>query len=407
MKQSTEMTVRGRIIHWLACILVSAAACTTTGDNNQALRARVERVIGGLHVRQSAAESVPAESWNLEARMSHHRVPAVSIAVIHEGEIQWARAYGRAVKGGKESASERTLFQAASISKALTAFATLRVVDQFLLDLNTPVNRYLRNWKLPASDAGSPDSVTAALVMAHMAGLSGFNFPGYSPGSPIPTLTQILDGVAPANTPPVRIAQPPGSTWTYSNGGYLVLQKVLQDATGEGFPSLMNTLILEPLGMKHSTFQQPLPAELEGSAAVGHHEDGEPLPGRWRIHPELAAAGLWTTASDLARFALAVHAAANQLPGALLSADSAAALTTQRFINFSLGLLVRRNGDNIWFTHNGGTEGYRALMYAYLTASEGAVVMMNADTGLALASEIINAVALEYGWPGFIPEEFW
>ena len=407
MKQGTEMTVRGRIMHWLACIMVSAAACTTTGDNNQALQARVERVIGGLHVRQSAAESVPAERWKLEARMSHYRVPAVSIAVIHEGEIQWARAYGRAVNGGKETVSERTLFQAASISKALTAFATLRVVDQGLLDLNTPVNRYLRTWKLPESEAGSNDSVTAALVMSHMAGLIGFNFPGYAPGSPIPTLTQILDGVAPANTPPVRIAQPPGSTWTYSNGGYLVLQKVLQDATGEGFPSLMNTLILEPLGMKHSTFHQPLPAELETSAAVGHHEDGEPLPDRWRIHPELAAAGLWTTASDLARFALAVHAAANQLPGALLSAESAAALTTQRFINFSLGLLVRRNGDNVWFTHNGGTEGYRALMYAYLTASEGAVVMMNADTGLALASEIINAVALEYGWPGFIPEEFW
>lgn len=406
-RRDTEMTVRSGIVRWLACITISAATCTTTGDSNQALQARIGRVIGGLHVRQSAGELVPAERWKLEARMSHYRVPAVSIAVIHDGKIQWARAYGMAVQGGNKTVSDKTLFQAASISKALTAFAILRVVDQGLLDLNAPVNRYLRTWKLPESDAGSSDSVTTALVMAHMAGLSRFNFPGYAPGSPIPTLTQILDGVAPANTPPVRIAQPPGSTWTYSNGGYLVLQKVLQDATGEGFPSLMNTLVLEPLGMRHSTFQQPLPAALETSAAVGHHEDGEPLPGRWRIHPEFAAAGLWTTASDLARFALAVHTAANQLPGALLSAESAAALTTQRFINFSLGLLVRRNGDNIWFTHNGGNEGYRALMYAYLTAAEGAVVMMNADTGLALASEIINAVALEYGWPGFIPEEFW
>jgi len=400
------MNVRARVIHSFVWGLLAVAACSTTSDSDPALEARIESVVSGLHVRQSVG-SVPAEKWTLEERMAHYRAPAVSIAVIHDGRIEWAGGYGRAVAGESQTISDQTLFQAASISKALTAFATLRVVDEGLLTLDAPANRYLRSWRLPDSEAGSSDSVTVALLLGHMAGLNVPGFPGYEPRVALPTSTQILDGAAPANTPPIRIVRPPGSTWAYSGGGYLVLQQVIQDVTGQDFSTLMDSLVLTPLGMEHSTFQQPLPANLESRAAVGHGNDGKPLPGRWRIQPELAAAGLWTTASDLARFALAVHAAANQSPEALLSASSAAALTTQRFINFSLGLLIRRNGEHVWFTHNGGNEGYRCLMYAYLTSGEGAVVMTNADAGMALASEIINSIALEYGWPGFIPEEFW
>ncbi len=398
------MKVSASVIRSMVWGSLAVSACSTTGDSDPALEARIERVVSGLHVRQSV-ESVAAEKWTLEQRMAHYGVPAVSIAVIHDGGIQWARAYGRAVAGESQTVSDQTLFQAASISKALTAFATLRVVDQGLLALDTPVNRYLQSWRLPESDAGSSDSVTLARLLAHMAGLNMPGFPGYKPGDAIPTPTQILDGTGPANTPPIRIVQPPGSTWAYSGGGYFVLQQVLQDVTGQDFPRLMDSLVLTPLGMEHSTFRQPLPANLETHAAVGHGDDGQAPAGRWHVYPELAAAGLWTTASNLARFALAVHAAATRSPQALLSTQSAAALTTPQFGSFSLGLLVRRNGEHVWFTHNGGNEGYRALMYAYLTTAEGAVVMTNSDAGMALASEIINSIALEYGWPGFIPEE--
>lgn len=401
------MALREKLIRWTVLSLLAVAGCWTADDRNLALDARIERVVRGLHVRKSAGESAPALTWTLQERMAHHGVPAVSIAVIHEGRIQWSRATGTVLAGQGQAVSGETLFQAASITKALTAFATLRVVDQGLVALEAPVNRYLRSWRLPDGDSGPSESVTVEIVIAHMAGLSGFNFPGYAPGAAIPTLTQILDGAPPANTPAVRIVQPPGSAWAYSNGGYLVLQQMLQDVTGRAFPDLMDSLVLGPIGMEHSTFEQPLPASLEVHAAAGHHEDGEPLPGRWRIQPELGAAGLWTTASDLARFALAVNAAANQSPDSLLSAGSAAALTTQRFINFSLGLLVRRNGGHAWFTHNGGNEGYRCLMYGYLTAGEGAVIMTNGEAGLALAGEIINSIAYEYGWPAFLPEEFW
>ena len=397
------MKVSASVIISMVWGSLAVAACQTSSDSDLALEARIERVVSGLHVRQSVESA--AEKWTLEPRMAHYGVPGVSIAVIHDSRIQWTRAYGTAVTGGSQTVSDQTLFQAASISKALTAFATLRVADQGLLALDTPINRYLRSWRLPETDAGSSDSVTIARLLAHMAGLNVPGFPGYAPRAAIPTLTQILEGAAPANTPAIRIVQPPGSTWAYSGGGYLVLQQVLQDVTGHGFPKLMDSLVLTPLGMEHSTFQQPLPANLEGRAAVGHGDGGEVLPSRWHIYPELAAAGLWTTASDLARFALGVQSAAHRSPKALLSTQSATALTTPQFGSFSLGLLVRRNGEHGWFTHNGGNEGYRALMYVYLTTAEGAVVMTNSDAGMALAREIINSIALEYGWPGFVPEE--
>lgn len=397
------MKVRTRVIRSMFWCLLAVATCSTTSSSDPALEARIKRVVSGLHVRQSV-ESLPEEKWRLEERMAHYGVPAVSIAVIHDGRIQWARAYGRAVAGESQTVSEQTLFQAASISKPLTAFAVLRVADQGLLALDAPVNRYLRSWRLPESDAGSSESVTVARLLAHMGGLNMPGFPGYKSGVAIPTLTEILDGTGPANTPPIRIVEPPGSKWAYSGGGYLVLQQVLNDVSGQDFPRLMDSLVLTPLGMAHSTFRQPLPTNLETRGAVGHGSDGEALPGRWHVYPELAAAGLWTTASDLARFALAVQAAATASRQALLSTQSAAALTTPQFGSFSLGLLLRRNGEHVWFTHNGGNEGYRALMYAYLTTAEGAVVMTNSEAGMALADEVINSVALEYGWPGFIPE---
>ncbi len=165
---------------------LAVAGCSTTNDTDLALQARIERVVSRLHVRQSV-ESVAAEKWTLEQRMARYGVPAVSIAVIHDGRIQWTRAYGAAVTGRNQTVSGQTLFQAASISKALTAFAALRVADQGLLALDTPINRYLRSWRLPESDAGSSDSVTVARSLAHMAGLNVPGFPGYAPGAAIPT----------------------------------------------------------------------------------------------------------------------------------------------------------------------------------------------------------------------------
>lgn len=386
----------------IAALSASLLSACSLGQGDP--RPRIERILAGLHTRTSI-DAVPDTSWTLRERMAHYRVPAVSIAVIHDGEIAWARGYESPAAGELREISDQTLFQAASISKMLTAFATMRVVDEERLALDAPVNRYLHSWTLPDGDAGAADSVTAARLLGHMAGINVPGFPGYAPTGAIPTLQEVLDGAEPANTPPVRITGAPGSSWNYSGGGYLVMQQVLEDVTGDDFASLMDRLVLQPLGMTRSTFRQPLPASLVREAATGHGSDGMELPGRWHIYPEQAVAGLWTTATDLARFILAVQAAATGSPRSLLSDSTAAALTVPRFIGaFSLGLLIRGNGERSWCTFNGGNYGYRALLYGYLTTGEGAVVMTNGDNGLDLANEIINSIALEYRWPGFVPE---
>lgn len=351
------------------------------------------------------AQSFPHRQWTLEQRMAHHRVPAVSIAVIHDGEILSTCAMGRAAAQDDRFIDEDTRFQAASLSKVLTAFATLRLVDRGTLSLDRPVNQYLRTWKLPDTDAATSDSVTLGRLLSHRAGLNLFGFPGYPPDAAVPSLIQILDGEAPANTAPIRIVAPPGENWAYSGGGYLVLQQVLQDVVGQDFATLMDELVLTPIGMDQSSFRQLLPENPGIKIADGHYGDGTAVAGRWHIYPELAAAGLWTTATDLARFALAIQAAAKGGPKTLLTSESAVALTMPQSGGFSHGLFIRRNGEQAWFTHSGANEGFRALMYAYLTAGEGAVVMTNSDNGMDLAHEIIAGIAHRYRWPGFIPEQ--
>jgi CubicO group peptidase (beta-lactamase class C family) len=394
----------------IALLITSLAACHVRVVRETPTETRIQRVLAGLYTRRSIDET-PAETWALAERMASHRVPAVSVAVIHDGRIEWARAYGRTGPSGAQAATPETLFQAASISKPLTAFAVLRAADRGLLSIDSPANRYLRTWHLPDSPQGRSESVTVALLMGHMSGLDVASSPGYSQSSALPTLTQILDGVAPATSPPIRIVSPPGSKWMYSGGGYDVLQQILTDVFGRSFPDLMTDLVLAPTGMTHSTFEQPLDVSLQPNAAVGYREDGRTVAGGWRVYPELAAAGLWTTASDLARFAMAVQSAANRRPGALLSSSSAAALTVPRFGGSpryggsSLGLIIRHNAGQSWFTFNGGNAGYRAVMYAYLNAGEGAVVMTNSDAGMALADEVINSIAREYNWPAFVPED--
>jgi CubicO group peptidase (beta-lactamase class C family) len=237
-----------------------------------------------------------------------------------------------------------------------------------------------------------------------MAGMNVSGFPGYAHGKELPTLRQVLDGASPANTAPIRNKQQPGKGWKYSGGGYTVVQQFLMDVYGDSFQELMDRLILKPASMEDSTFEQPLPRNLWQSAAVGHHVTGVPIKGNWHTYPELAAAGLWTTPSDLARFALAVQHSAREVPDNVLPRKAANLLLTPQYGSFSLGLAIRGRGQARWFYHNGANAGFRCLMYGYLDAGEGAVVMTNSDNGMELAQEIVNAIAEVYDWPGFVPE---
>jgi CubicO group peptidase (beta-lactamase class C family) len=352
--------------------------------------------------------------WTLAERMRHYQVPGVSIALVQDGRIAWARGYGVLDVATKAPVTPQTLFQAASLSKPVTAMAVLRLADQGRLSLTAPVNSQLKSWRLP--DGPFTNGVTLGRILSHTAGLSVGGFTGYPPGAVLPTLVETLNGRPPANNKPVRVDVEPGTSFHYSGGGYEVLQQLLVDVTGTPFAALMQAAVLGPAGMESSFFQQPPGAELAARAASGYTVDGAALPGKWHVYPELAAAGLWTTPSDLARFILAVQQSQAGTPGALLSKDMAARMLTAATapaagdlglpVGNGMGLFVEHRGrgtfDHVSMEGATGSDGFRALLVASIAGGYGLVVMTNGDGGSKLAEEILRGAAEVYGWKALV-----
>lgn len=245
---------------------------------------------------------------------------------------------------------------------------------------------------MPENEFTKQEKVTLRRLLSHSGGLTVHGFPGYAAGAPVPDLTQILDGVRPANTVPIRVDVVPGSLWRYSGGGYTVMQQLLLDVTRRPFPDLMKQTVLLPLGMTDSTYEQPLPESLRAQAASGHAADGKVVEGRYHTYPELAAAGLWTTASDLARFAIALEQAMAGGSKVLSQATVREMLTLQTGL-YGLGLSLAGTDRAAHFSHGGSNAGFQCQMVAYVETGQGAVVMTNSDRGGALAQEILRAIA--------------
>jgi CubicO group peptidase (beta-lactamase class C family) len=355
--------------------------------------ARVER---GLRTPVVLAGAPPA-THALADEMRRLHVPGVSIAVIRDGKIAWARGFGVAWEGGPAITPD-TLFQAASISKPVTAMAALRLAERGRFDLDAGIDTQLTTWKLPSEGA----RVTARQLLSHTAATTVSGFPGYAAAKPVPTLRQVLDGAAPANTQPVRLDGTPGAAWRYSGGGYSIIQQALVDRSGKSFDALMTETVLAPAGMRASTFAQPLPLRLRARAALPHDGNGLPVAGGPYTYPELAAAGLWTTPSDLARFALDLQRSLAGSRG-VLSPAMARAMLTPVMNGFGLGLKVDGEDAALSFSHGGSNMGYQNTLFAYAGRGDGAVVMTNGANGAELAEAVLHALADEYRWPSRRP----
>ena len=338
----------------------------------------------------------------LTDRMAALHVPGVSIAVIHDGKIEWARGYGVVSVGGAPVTPE-TLFQAASISKPVTAMAVLHLVQTGKLNLDTDVNQYLRLWRVPANDFSRQTKITLRELLSHTAGMTVHGFPGYASDAPLPTLLQILDGAKPANSPAIRVDIAPGSEWRYSGGGFVVTQELLLEVTGKPFPAFMKETVLGPAGMARSTYEQPLPKSRLGEAAVPYHSNGQPTPGGPHVYPEMSAAGLWTTPSDLARFAIELQ---NALAGksSILSAAEAKEMLTPVKGDWGLGIGVGGGAAHPYFQHGGANDGFQCDLVAY-NSGDGVAIMTNSDNGGRLAGEILRTIAYQRKWPDFAPRE--
>jgi CubicO group peptidase (beta-lactamase class C family) len=277
--------------------------------------------------------------------------------------------------------------------------AALKLADQGVLDLDAPVNQYLKSWKLPENDFTADEPVTLRHLMTHTGGLTVHGFPGYALDAPLATTVEVLEGSGAANTDPIRVDTIPGTLWRYSGGGYTIMQQLLADVTGKPFPRLMRELVLDPAGMTLSSYAQPLPPERAEYAASAHMSDGSTGDGKWHLYPEMAAAGLWTNPTELARLALDVQAADGGEPGHVLSPEMTQAQLTPGLGGYGLGFAVRGEGPSARFSHGGSNYGFKAQFMAFRERGRGVFVMTNGDRGSALAQEIILAVAREFEWP--------
>ena len=368
---------------------------------------QIERILNNL-LPPVLVRGEPVKPSALSTRMDALHVPGVSIALIHGGKLEWARGFGVMSIGGPPVTPE-TLFQAASISKPVTTLAVLKLVQAGKLNLDADINRYLRAWKLPGNEFTQQAPVTLRGLLTHSAGVTVHGFEGYKAGEPIPSLAQVLNGESPANSPPIRVDMVPGKTWRYSGGGFVIVQEVLSDVTGIPFPKLMHDWVLDPLGMKHSTFQQPPPHELLSQAATPYLDDGSAVPGGPHVYPELAAAGLWTTPSDLARYVMGILQALSGKSKRLVSTATAHAMLIPGYAigpedQQAIGLIVGGSTARKYFNHSGGNTGYRCFLVAYQNG-DGAVVMTNGDNGGPLIEAILRTIASEYGWPDYAPAE--
>ena len=328
-------------------------------------------------------------------RMAYYHVRGLSLACIRNGAVEWTQAFGVAPE---------TLFQASSISMPVTAVAVLRLVEQGKLNLDVDVSQYLGSWKLPTNRFTAQKKVTLRELLSHTAGATVHGFAGYAAGEKVPSLDQVLNGERPANSAPVTIDFVPGTKFQYAGGNYLIVQQILVDVTGEPFPDLMRELVLQPLHMVHSTFEQPIPDALKHLAAMPCDKDGNPIVGGPHTYPEMAVAGLWTTPSDLALFALAVQDALSGKSGAIVSVPMAHQMLQPVLGYYALGFAIAGNGLNRYFSHPGANAGFLSFLFAY-EKGDGVVLMSNQQYSKPLFLEIIRALAKQYGWIEFPTDE--
>ncbi|MET0535429.1 MAG: serine hydrolase domain-containing protein [Steroidobacter sp.] len=340
------------------------------------------------------------DSRTLAQIMELARVPGASVAVIKDFKIHWAKGYGVAdVESGAKVDTE-TLFQAASISKPVTAMAMLKQVQDGKFTLEDDINKILRSWKLDGGEFTKAQAVTPRLLASHTSGLGdGFGFPGYDPGAPLPSVLQILNGEKPSNVGRVFMERPPLQAHKYSGGGYTVLQLALTDTLRRPFPDILRDAVLGPIGMTRSFFEQPLSPDHDKNAARAHGGDGKGMGAKWHVYPELAAAGLWTTPTDLARFAIEVqrstYGGSNRVLSPALTREMSSPVGVGDYgVGFSLG----KRGEGWYFQHGGSNWGFLCYFLAHKTKGYGLVVMTNSDRGGPVLNEIRERVERAYGW---------
>ncbi len=395
-----------RLLSLALVVLVSCGPSAPPAAPASSQAAHIDRIVAALLPRVQV-KGEPGDAISLDKRMHELKIPAVSIAVFEHHKLLWAQAFGVTDRETRQPADADTLFLAGSISKSVNALGVLDAVHDGLLSLDKPINEQLTSWKLPDNELTQATPVTLRMLLSHTAGTTVHGFPGYVAGTPLPTVPQILDGAPPANTAPVRVDLAPGTKFRYSGGGITIAQLALAEGVKRPYHEILANRVLVPLGMAHSSYDQVLsPARLP-HAATGHDPEGRSIPGKRNAYPEMAAAGLWTTPTDLARFFAEVGLARSGA-SKLVRKEIAMEMTTkvaevEGTTSVGLGVFLSERNGALMFGHDGADAGFQAMAVASLDGGYGVVVMANSENGLQLFDSIVRTVFAEYGWSGADP----
>ena len=337
------------------------------------------------------------EFKTLQQAMTDYQIPAVSLAVIHNGQIDWTRT---AQLTGSEPLNCRSIFQAASLSKPVTVMAAMRMHEAEVIDLDQNIEEYLLDFVLPEGQQSEDNPVTLRNIFTHTSGITPGGYQGYEFNTPLPSDLDIVRGAPGVNSPKLAVIAEPNSVMAYSGGGYTLAELALQNHLGGSFSALMDKWILAPAVMTDSDFRQPLPENERVKAAIGHLHTGEAIAGGWHNYPEQAAAGLWSNSRDMARFLIEIYQAYQGQESIFSQAQIRSMLAEERDRSV-YGFIVDRSNGGLSVTHYGGNAGYRTGMTIDLVSGNGLVYLANSDNGGLLGNELLLSTSQVYDWQQF------
>ncbi len=384
-------------LDFIVCVSVSLLLCLETP-----LEAQISAVSAQAAIEQTQTQAGEdgLGTRTVTELMEEFGVPGVSIAVIKDFKIHWAKAYGVADVETGQLVDIETMFQAASISKPVAAMGVLRAVQDGLFKLDDDINDILDSWTLDGKEFTQDQPVTPRALTSHTSGLGdGFGFPGYDPEQPLPTILQILEGHELSNVGRVFMEREPMTFFEYSGGGVTVMELALSNVRRRPFVDVMQEGVLAPIGMTRSSYAQPISPEHNKNAARAHDNNGESRGPKWHVYPEHAAAGLWTTPTDLARIIIEVQRSARGESNRVLSQSMVQEMLNPVGVGpFAVGFTMSKIGEGWYFSHGGSNWGFRALMLAHKVKGYGLVVMTNADQGSTVINEISRRIQYTYNW---------
>ena len=378
-----------KIVLIIFSITIILGCDQSKSDNRQSTK-DYSKFENGLNIIKNG-DSLTHSGQSIQNRLEYYKVPGASVAVFEDGQIEWTNAYGVQKSNSNKEVNSNTKFQAASISKAVAALGVMKLVEKFELDLDKDVNQYLKKWKVDYSKFSSNEKVTIRRLLSHSAGINVPGFYGYSKSSTFPTTLQLLNGEG--NNEKVELDTIPGNTFLYSGGGYTVLEQLVQDVSMMRFDDYMKKEIFEPLNMSNSTYDF-FPT---GNIAHAHDTTGVEHPEGWLIYPELAAASLWSTPVDIAKFCIAIENSFYNNENSIISEALAKEMLTSTIewrggIWWGAGVALNGKNEEAFYWHSGSNPGgYRCMMVDFYKKRSGIIVMTNSDRGAALYNEIIDS----------------